>query len=82
MVTLLAIFCFIQLLLCQAYIAYFNFDWGKSFNENGFCIWGCNYEAQLLAGAICAMIPWPLFYMCKYLFARNSVEYAAAHAWK
>ncbi|CAG9317242.1 unnamed protein product [Blepharisma stoltei] len=82
MVTLLAIFCIIQLLLCQVFIAYMNWEWEKTYNQNGVCIWGCNYESQLLAGAICAIIPWPIFYLCKYLFARNSVEYAAAHAWK
>ena len=82
MLTLLAQFCFLQLLACQAYIVFFNWDFGKKFDETGLCVWGCNKEAQILAGIVCACLPWPVHYLTKYLFSRNMVEYTASQAWK
>ena len=82
MLTLLSVYWFIQLLACQAYIAYFNWQFSKSYNQSGLCMWGCNYEAQLMAGVVCAIIPWPFYYLCKYLFARNMIEYSAIYAAK
>lgn len=82
MVTLVTIYSFIMLLCCQAYITYFNWEFHKTFNQSGVCVWGCNSEAQMLGGVVCAIIPWPFCYLCKYLFARNMIEFSATHSAK
>jgi hypothetical protein len=74
MLVLASVFWYQQLLFCQVFIAYINWKWDKDYNQSGLCVWGCNYESQMLAGVICAILPWPLFYTCKYLFARNLIE--------
>ena len=82
MLVLVSVFWYIQLFLCQIYITYMNWDFSKTYNNSGYCVWGCHYESQLLAGVVCAIIPWPFFYICKYLFAKNMIEYSAPYAAK
>ncbi|OMJ70206.1 hypothetical protein SteCoe_31875 [Stentor coeruleus] len=80
MLTLFSVYWYLQLLLCQIYITYFN--WDKVYDESNKCKFGCSYEGEIFAGIICAISPWPVYYICKYLFARNMVEYAAPYATK
>ncbi|OMJ94256.1 hypothetical protein SteCoe_2595 [Stentor coeruleus] len=82
MLILISVYWYLQLLFCQIYIAYLNWEWDKNYNQSGLCIWGCNYEAQMLAGVICSILPWPAYYVCKYLFARNMIEFSAPHSEK
>ena len=63
--------CVLQLALCQIYITYLNWDFEKNYTNSQLCIWGCNYEAQIFGGFVCAILPWPLVYTVKYLLARN-----------
>lgn len=73
----------LQLLFTQLYIL--KYDWGGDTytdSNTGVCVWGCIYEGQILAGFVCASLPWPLVYLVKYLWARNSIEYGASHEWK
>ena len=82
MLVLVSVFWYLQLFFCQLYIAYMNWEFTKTYNNTGLCVWGCNYESQLIAGVICAIIPWPFYYMCKYLFSRNMIAFSAMHAAK
>lgn len=82
MLVLASVFWYQQLLFCQIYITYINWKWNKDYNQSGLCVWGCNYESQMLAGVICAILPWPIYYSCKYLFARNLIEENGEFAFK
>lgn len=82
MLILASVFWYQQLLFCHMFIAYLNWEWSREYNQSGLCVWGCNYESQMLAGVICAMLPWPLYYLCKYLFARNATEESGEFALK
>jgi hypothetical protein len=80
MIALFSVYWYLQLLLCQIFITYFN--WEKTYDKSNKCTWGCYYEAEIFAGVMCGIFPWPVYYICKYLFARNMVEYAAPYATK
>ena len=36
----------------------------------------------MIAGAVCAWIPWPVVYLVKYLCAKNVVDFGSTNAWK
>ena len=82
MLTFLFLHQLLNLMLCALYTSYFNWNFNKEYTENGACYWGCSHEAQMIAGTLCAWLPWPLVYLTKYLFAKNVVDFGATNAWK
>jgi hypothetical protein len=83
MLTLFFLFILIQLALVQIYITFINWDFDKSYNfKSNLCSWGCNYEAQIFAGFVIAILPWFPFYLVKYLFAKNTLEQGSTDSWK
>jgi hypothetical protein len=82
MLTFLFLYQLLNLMLCALFASYFDWNFSKRYSEEGKCYWGCGHEAQLIAGAVCAWMPWPIIYLTKYLCAKNVVEFGSTNAWK
>ena len=82
MLTFLFLYQLLNLMLCALFASYFDWNFSKEYSEEGKCYWGCNHEAQMIAGAVCAWIPWPVVYLVKYLCAKNVVDFGSTNAWK
>jgi hypothetical protein len=72
-VGLLAILYWVmELFFCHVYAVYMHSN--SQVYYNSYCLWGCRSEPEILAGVMCSIAPWPVFYICKYLYSDNIKE--------
>ena len=82
MLTLFFLHVLLVVFMAVFYIGVLDYETDEWYNTVGLCVWGCNHEVELIAGATCAVIPWPILNLVKYLFAKNMLEFGSTRPWK